>query len=241
LRYHADAEYDVLYKYTSKVNAARMMNGNFRIGSLYEYQGIEDAEVGDSEEGFRIFTLDNQQPSVPQLARLVENYPHLGEVLGLPGLKESFPVGTPVQVTEIVPDCYMFCLTSKFDTQVMRRFNYDACLEIRHPKEFFFSLSRAMMRKSYFGAIRTCQYLDRDCSIETRSRHTPQVLKPKSYEHQQEVRFVWDPLPSAERIMKEDSRFNPNMYEPGSQLPEHPLKPVFIEQPEAAQYCHQIE
>lgn len=238
MRYHADNDYVVLYRYMERQWAEEFTKGNIRINTLYGYQIVEHEEIGDAWEGFRVFEFDPQRSAKEQLEILIKNYPHFAGMRNDPNFATDLPLGCPVQITEIVPDCYMLCFTSKFNAAVMRDFGADTCIEIRQPKEFFFSVSRALQKHAIYGAISACQYIDRGSSIEVQSKHRPQVLKPEHLKHQAEVRFVWDPLPNVQRDMGAHSQLRMwNLMSPDNRLPEVPLKPIFIKQPEVAKFC----
>jgi hypothetical protein len=223
--------------------AEEFVKGNIRINTLYGYQAVEHAEIGDAWEGFRIFDLDPHRSTKQQVDVLLANFPHLAaQLLTDPEMSKEaskdFAPHYPIQINELVPDCFMLCFAREFDASVMRNFGADTCIEITYPKEFFFSLSRAMQKHATFAAFSTCQYIDRGASIEVQVKYRPQVLKPPRLAHQKEVRFVWDPSPNATRDHEEVARPRAwNMYAPDLRLPELPLRPVYITQPEITKFC----
>jgi len=234
-----DRKYPVLYRYMERKWAEDFVKGNIRVNTLYGYQIVEHAEIGDGWEGFRVFDLDPKRSTKDQIDVLIKNYPHLAGLRDHPEFMKDSAPGYPIQISEVVPDCYMLCFTSQFSAKVMQDFGVDTCIEIHQPEELFRSLSKALEKYALFGALSTCQYEDRGGSIEVQAKHRPQVLKPGSLKHQKEVRFVWDPLPGAKRDINAHNAFRPfNYFDPDSRLPVVPLEPIFINQSEVSKFCH---
>lgn len=221
---YVEKNYPVLYKYTKKRWAKRMLSeGYFRMGTLYEYRDHEQEEIGDNGEGIKVYDFPtNVRERDIAIKRFVVKHPYLAGIQKDVADADIRQDGVPVQFSEMSPDCYMFCLTSEFDPEVMGRFDYDACIEISKPAAFLQCLNKVMARYAYYGGLRVCKYTDRGAKHDQHNSHSPQVLKSISLEHQREVRLVWDPR-------------NQAGYAPGQ-----PLKPIYVKRFDAARYCRLI-
>ena len=235
-----DTEYDVLFKYTKMKYAQTMLkDGVFRIGTLYEYQGMEAGEIGDPDEGFKGTYVDTTQPTAPQLDEFFRLHKYMDRSR-MPSLANIHD-GIPIALHEMAPDMYLFCLTRKFDRAAMERFGYDACLEIRRPKEFLRSLNEAMFPYAYSGCLNTCQYIDRVDLVSAGRRPAPQYIKGTAFEHQQEVRLIWDPWPLPSLHSEPRSTPEWNYWTQGRDLERPMLKaPLYITHPPAAEFCRLI-
>ncbi|WP_306392244.1 hypothetical protein [Telluria beijingensis] len=234
-----DREYKALFKYTKMKYAEQMLNlGRFRIGTLYEYQGMEIAEIGDRYEGFRGYQTNPEVPIAPQLDTLIKHVRYLEPVRNYPAFNKH-PIGMPVQIDVIAPDMYLLCFTRNFDREAMTRFGYDACIEISNPTGFLHSLNEAMLPYAYSGCINTCHYSDRIIQINDNSVPPPQSIKGREFEHQQEVRLVWDPLP-LKNLWRKDNLPVLKDYEFGPSSKPALNAPIILECPDAAKYCKLI-
>lgn len=203
-----------------------MLAGNFRIGTLHEYRDYEHKEIGDESQGSKYFSLlPSEHPGLtPEKLRemlpwLEKDRPflsHDGKVL------EKIDPRVPLGVEIREPDCYIYCTTSNFDEAVMKRFGYEACVEIKNVKRFFTFLTKGMERYAKFAIIADCVYDNLWGPIESHNEHNAIVLKPKSLKHQREVRFAWQ----ANGPVQIDPRMG--------------LSPKFIYRPDAARCCTQI-
>ncbi|MGB4065117.1 MAG: hypothetical protein WBK19_14930 [Azonexus sp.] len=222
-------EFRTLYKYTSQRWLDSLLRkGRFRIGSLYEYRSYEHAEIGDTDEGKKQFAFwGTGTIKGLTVAELNQQFPklHIGNTSNkvlIPSSEkdEQIPVGIEIHS----PDSYLFCMTEVFDKEVMRRFGYDACLEITDPSRFFVQLSKAMRPFANFGSMERCQYGTRYGLYEHHTELRPQILKPEALQHQREVRILWDPKIS----QSQQPLGTPNLF------------PIFVCRPKAAMFLRRV-
>ncbi len=222
-------EFRTLYKYTRQRWLEDVLRkGKFRIGTLYEYRRYEHPEIGDLDEGKKQFVFFGTG-TIKGLssADLNKKFPKLQ--LGAASDKQVVHISCehepiPVAIEVHAPDCYVFCMTEVFDVEVMRRFGYDACLEITDPTRFFMQLSKAMRPFAVFGSMEPCQYGTRYGFYEDHTPIRPQILKPEELQHQREVRILWDPLEHRGQLS------------PGTSH----LSPMFVWRPKAAKLLRRV-
>lgn len=220
----------VLYKYMSKAGIkSTLASGLFRIGTLYEYRDYENQEIGDKSQGLKQYILPASETLKGLSTEVLKaRYPLFRNVKGEnfygDDLAETVAKGAPVALTIQAPDCFLYCMTTEFHPDIMKRFGYEVCLEIRAPEKFFAKLSKSMSRFANYGVIENCKYGSQYEEYEKHNQYRPQILKDSRLAYQREVRILWDPRP---RIL------NP--------LDKHaPLRPIYLRCPAALKYCRQI-
>jgi hypothetical protein len=187
-----------LYKYLEPRRADAMIQaGSMRIGTLNVYRELEagDTERGDVGEGTRILHSDDRPRvynSTAELPRVLQRIS-----CGPGGLATNGPNAIVIQ--NRIPDVYMYCVTETFDPAVMEAFG-SACVSIEHPDEFFTAVDRELRtRLSGLGlsvnawAIDRCFYGARRQNYHTEIPVHECFIKPPHYQHQAEVRAVWQP------------------------------------------------
>jgi hypothetical protein len=116
-------------------------------------------------------------------------------------------------------DGWVFCGCTEFDWRLLRRFGYDACLEISHPLGFVAAINREMLplvECVYFAKV---EYTTRARPFDDTSRRKHAgLIKELKYAYQKEVRALWLP--------------------PGPL--DTPIQPKLLCVPDARQFCKEF-
>ena len=183
-----------LYKYTQRHYVQAMLDvGTYRIGTLEEYRNEErfGSEIGDAEEGRKTTYSDDQlidwgkPDTVPDFAkRFVKVTPGRNPILRNVVLNRN----------EASPNCYIYFVSKRLDSVLMRQFSCDAVVEIVNLPPFFEALSATLCDAGKTNG----KCLIAECVYGQRSRHYsqedsvhPALLKDVRFKHQEEVRAIW--------------------------------------------------
>lgn len=194
----------MLYKYLKSNYAQKMIEeGVIRIGTVYSYQNGENKEQTDLDEGKKVrFTEVIEVNNIEKNEDLPGAFKHIIHIPEDTKLKLSIK-GITGQIREEAPDAYVYCVTTKFDDNVMRQFGCDTVVKINNLGCLLELVATALKEKSlvrldhlgnaiiYAGP---CIYSGRRMPYENNTNHY--FLKDKEYEHQQEYRFVFVPSKS---------------------------------------------
>ena len=181
-----------IYKYMRQQHAIALLEaGRIRIGTLYEYQDIEKygRVIGDDKEGTKVvYTGVNDlevasQNDIPDFMRKAIRVPE--------GVKARFRNVT-LEKEEYSPNYYIFCASEKYDPNLMQYLGYDICVKIKEPKEFLRALTWCLRHKANFVGFHRCVYIDRRVLPTDQHDIHPAIIKDPVYEHQEEVRAIWE-------------------------------------------------
>ncbi len=125
--------------------------------------------------------------NVPPIAKKVVSYPDDMEGVVFRNCTFNF--------TEKSPNCYVYCVTEKFDEKAMVAFGYDACVRIDNPDMFFRELTRCIEKKHRIvhTLVNSCVYTNRRQQYSQQDSFHPALIKPPRLEYQKEVRAIWTP------------------------------------------------
>jgi len=170
-----------------------LSDGELRIGTLYDFRDVErlGPKIGDASEGLkhlrreRVTTIDTRQPdTIPYFLRdrISVRAPHRLQIVASGG------VGRTLED----PNCFVFCLTDRFDPAAMKDLGYDACIEVLAPQEFFRAITMKLRHvvSSFWGAAHV-MYRSRTVKVEEDLGVPPAFVKDLDYQHQREARGVW--------------------------------------------------
>lgn len=220
---HAYQNFLRLYKYTKKEFADAMLRkGTFRVGTLYEYQKMEAAEIGDCDEGKKCYSIDESNRS--EAFQIITDHDPAVAIRLRTALAnhDAAEENVILGIINMAPDSYLFSTTKVVDEEVMRKFGYDACIEISKPDRFFKSLCKAMHPYAIRGILGACVYQNRWNSLEMQSPVLGDLMKGTEFSHQQEVRALWEPIDGVKRGADSE------------------LTAKIINAPEASRYCRRI-
>jgi len=185
-----------IYKYTYKKYAELMAKeGQFRIGTLFEYRDIEKhgEDVGDQKEGTKEIYADN--------LNFQANRPET--MVGLPDfVKNMFKGGVSVQGITVGKqissnDLYIFSAAELFDEKIMRGLGYDACIKINNTSAFLSELTSSMKKLELIENKPTilgkCVYRDRREHFTKETKIHPALVKEPKHSYQKELRAIWVP------------------------------------------------
>lgn len=174
-----------------------MRKGILRIGTLYDYRDAEKhgVAIGDKDEGTRVtYSEDEMDLSRPDTVP-----PFLRRHIRAEEGKYWKISNIRFQVNEKSPDYYVFPVSEEYNTDTMRDFDYDSCVQIDRPDMFFRAITECLRER---GVIKNGVLVSR-CIYENRSQHYsqshrshPALLKDPRYAYQKEVRAIWMPLES---------------------------------------------
>lgn len=218
-----------MYKYTNSAYVQGMVDkGIFKIGTLYGYRNTEkhDTEIGDKTEGTAVgksYVLSWTSGCPILKNEHAESFVQDGGIAIGSGQSISIEGGGSMTIssneismsnvglssTITVRDMYIFSLTTKFDEDVLKRFNYDACIEITDLEKFIHAISKEIDGKLIDAQAVT--YAEREMHYEEAKRINAAFVKEPHYSYQLEFRVAWLPNNSS-------------------------IEPIIIESAEAANY-----
>lgn len=91
------------------------------------------------------------------------------------------------------PDCWIYCVTSEFDIDVMAEFSCDSCVEIPDAERFFKAISKKIRHKATFVGWSAIQYGNRRSHYSEPTAQHPAWTKDVEYSNQKEIRAIWMP------------------------------------------------
>jgi hypothetical protein len=190
---------DRLYKYLSAECAAELFgHGRIRVGTLHEYRNTAGhrQEVADRREGSRRIVVDVSSSSHAhaagaEVARAVREH----------GLDEHEDTdveivarrGSEIVVEAHSPNLWLFSASRRCDRELMRCLEYDACVEITRPDEFFRAIGSALPAGTRFLGYRDVIYEDPRSPRPREAGVHPAFFKRIEYAYQAEVRALWEP------------------------------------------------
>jgi hypothetical protein len=198
---------DALYKYLSAEGVEELLGGGrVRIGTLHDYRNTcnHREEVADRKEGSRRIVVDVSPPDADP-ARDVERavHDHGLDAHARADLRVEAHADAVV-VEERSPNLYLFSASLRCDRELMYALDYEACVRIAEPDNFFAMLTRSMTGMRRFLGYRAVVYEDprhprpRDAGIH------PAFFKSADFSHQAEVRALWEPeAPGIEPVVVE--------------------------------------
>lgn len=191
-----------LFKYLKREHLESFKkNGRLRIGTLYGYRDAEryGSVIGDHDEGVHITKFNLPEGGNVDLkensleADFFRNF--LPE--GHKDKKNIIFKVTPktyINLYSQSSDMYIYCTTSEFDVDVMRRFNYDSCIEICNPDKFFICISKKIRHKAKFISLEKIIYKNKETNYYMPHTAHPSIIKDPSFSYQKEWRALWEPL-----------------------------------------------
>ena len=191
---------DGLFKYIRSHHVKRILQGHFRIGTLYEYRKIEahGGAVGDADEGRHRTVLDSKQSTTFSLqdgspeAQFFQRHILREDQRGK-DVKIVMEAGAKMLADTNSPDMYLFCASPAFDATAMKAFGYDTCIRIDAPERFFRLLSHAIRHRGRFLGFGAVTYQSRETDhLKPHTIH-PALMKGPEYAYQGEVRALWEP------------------------------------------------
>ncbi|MBA7573477.1 hypothetical protein ES708_15275 [subsurface metagenome] len=169
-------------------------HGKIRVGTLYEYRNTEKygTIIGDKDEGtkskYMELTKSNvtSEEQLPDFARRIAKF-DLGE-----GNTAHFK-NCVFEERQDSPDCFIYSMCNTYDQAIMHRLDYDTCIKIEQPDEFFTALSRSLRHKATFEGYFSCIYTNRRRKYNEVDDSRPALIKDPVYKSQCEVRAIWMP------------------------------------------------
>ena len=208
----------MVYKYLKAHHAIDLTEqGKLRVGTLGDFRSNKtlDPAIRDANEGLRVSYVD---PDTFDLRKPDEVPAIVKELIKVPpeGVGIVFKdIGFQVEVES--PDYYIYSVSTECSSGLMKRLQYDACVAIRDPQEFFQSLTNQLVRE--WGVLQAwfepCIYASRRQHHLAEPAGHPALLKDPSDQQNREVRGLWKP----------------------SKVPIHP---VVLTIPELTKYCEVI-
>jgi hypothetical protein len=171
-------------------------NGCLKIGTLYDYRKEEEyGEVtGDRDEAYQLTELrtpddgldlaTNTAEAVYVKKRLCPDEQSVGW---------KFSGNVTFVYYDSAPDAYVYCLTSKYSPAVMKKFKYDACMEILDLDAFLASISRKIADCGIYVYGGKVLYMNRRTPFTEPLRMHPSIIKDPKYSYQKEWRSIWRP------------------------------------------------
>lgn len=190
---------DQLFKYVRSHNVKRILQGHFRIGTLYEYRNIEahGGAVGDVDEGRHRTVLDARQGATFSLqdgspeAKFFQGHILRDDQRGY-DVKIVMEAGAKILADTHSQDMYLFCTSAVFNAAAMKAFGYDTCIRIDAPERFFRLLSHAIRHSGEFVGFSPVIYQNRETDHLNPHTLHPALTKAPEYAYQAEVRALWE-------------------------------------------------
>ncbi len=212
----------MLYKYIKKEHIDLFKkNGSLKIGTLYEYRNEEDlgSVIGDDKEGVHITELNSPQRREIDLADNTPESQYFRKLLP-PDKQDVRPkiIMMPdanVATHTTAPNCYLYCVTSKYDEDLMAEFGCDKCIEIFNPEKYFQAISKVIRHRGDYLGYFDIVYGNKTTDYSNPHTIHPCLLKDEKYRNQSEVRAIWSPK-------------------------KEPRGPLFAKAPKAREYCREF-
>ncbi len=169
--------------------------GTIRIGTLYEYRDSEDARA-DKMEGARQFIMTgsyvNTSENTPEAAYLKQK--------GFSNciIQNHNPSASLFCEEILSKDRYIYCVSSEFDKDNMRKFG-GACIRINCPSVFFSILDASLKDREAVAEKHEMSeifYCPRD-KVYTVNQDAPKnypgwIVKPNVFRPEKEIRVSWE-------------------------------------------------
>lgn len=180
-----------LYKYASNENAEKLLRGDVRIGTLYNYRNCEglDAERADPDEG-KLSYVEHQ--IVPQSGGQLSQFAAQFVPAEFKSAERTLFFGNVFERNQHHRDCFVYCTSHEFSQAAAGR--YKACVRITKPNEFFGFITEAWPRDLNVSPdyeISRVQYSERELPGEMEGRLNPAFIKPNRFAPEKEVRVIW--------------------------------------------------
>ena len=199
---------------------AAVTAGSIRIGTVFEYQGIENPDLKDPEEGAAAYTL-RAETDEDWILTMDESHaalrsPDQFELIN--DYKLKIPAGTSIKFLPRMFDTLVFSL-SQSDApmrKVMESLGYDAAYEVHNPKAFIAAVGNHLFdlvseigsppvdpgTHVIEGRMDSVSYVDqksievtpatRELLVPTRHLNGSDLWKkPTSFSHESEFRMAW--------------------------------------------------
>jgi len=161
-----------LYKYLPKKYLdAFFRRGSLKIGTLYEYRNTEQygLVIGDQDEGVHRTALTLTSGDKVDLRHNTPEADFFRKAMGKP-IQQTANIkivalddcNYTLNVQSQSPDLYIYCMSSRFDKEVMRQFDCDSCMEIIDPNAFLAAISHRIRHKACFDGFAAIRYMSRD-------------------------------------------------------------------------------
>ena len=204
-----------LYKYMSRAFArALVRKGDCRIGTLLEFQGLEQhgPEIGDEREGTKSIHFHGDHDIHGDDPSTIPDFVHDVIDLGRGGVL----IDCDVTQNFVSPNEFIFSASRSLSIAAMRSLGYDTVVKITHPGDFVRALTPALHSKHPIITNRVlvarCVYRERDQHYVDADDVPPALLKSPRHAYQDEVRVIWSPV-------------------------EQPIEPIIVDCPAAASFC----
>lgn len=214
-----------LYKYLPKKYLdAFFRRGSLKIGTLYEYRNTEQygLVIGDQDEGVHRTSLTLTKGDKIDLGSNTLEADFFRNALAKPIEQTSnikivaLDSGYTLKVQSQSPDLYIYCMSSRYDKEVMRQFGCDSCIEIIDPMAFLATISHRIRHKARFDGFAPICYMSRDTHYKNPHRIHPAIMKDIDFQYQDEWRAIWVPIKTSR-------------------------EPLIIEVPKAISHCKRYE
>lgn len=210
----------MLYKYIKKEHLDSFFKqGIIKIGTLYRYRDEEQLGnvIGDKHEGTHFTELDSPHRQTINLSDNSAEAQFFKQHLLRPdqqnlNINVIMEAGAKIISQSHSPDFYLYCVTSRYDPNMMKAFECDACIEIIDPDNFFRAISKVIRHKGKYGGYHKVVYQNK--VTDHLNPHTvhPALQKDTKYYNQHEIRAIWKPI-------------------------KKPKSDLFIQVPKAIKYC----
>ena len=185
-----------VYKYIQSTYKTAINYGFIYLNTFSSIRGVEESNlIGDRNEGISSNYIDNllidDSSSVKHAKAINDLSGHVKIGNGVKGLSFS-----NCRFTNLLPDAYMFCVTSKKnDTYWKSKCLYDVCYEIDDFYKFSESISIALFNQGIPNRfkINECFYDDNAGVIGKAAIKPSYFTKLPKYNKQYEVRAVFVP------------------------------------------------
>lgn len=209
-----------LFKYLPKKFLNAFFNtGSLKLGTLYEYRKVEEygSVIGDKDEGVHTTELflpgggEIDLASATLEAEFFRTHVFRSDQRNLKA-KIILEDGAKLIAHSNSPDLYIYCMTSVFNADVMKRFGCDSCMEILRPRDFFRAISKRVGNSIRFEGYGPVHYGSKYTHYSQPHSLHPAITKEKQFSYQKEYRAIW--IPKIETP-----------------------SPLFLNVPEARKYC----
>lgn len=188
-----------LYKYARKEHAELLVqHGGVRIRPLDYYraaEGLDPLRVDSDEGRLKLVEHQSQGQSGQQLSPFAAQFvPHAFRTAS-----RTLFWGNVYELEEVHPNCLVYCMS--YECSRAAAGEYDGCVRITHPAEFFECLTGALQKLARVSPhqIQRVTYTCREQPGSRQGELDPVFVKPVDpFAREKEVRAIW--LPSSEPL-----------------------------------------
>jgi len=187
-----------LFKYMKAEHANKLFNcGTLRIGTLYEFRNLETYGTarGDEGEGTKEIYEHIDDRTIEDSSQNNPQSDFEKQFIKINGTVKNFKiVNLTFSESQDSADCYIYCMSKKFDDKLYEKFKTNVCVKINSPYKFINAISITLRGyNANFVQLSECKYGERKQQYGVHDDYHSSIIKPIFHKLDEEVRSIWGP------------------------------------------------